>query len=255
MLVPDSTGALQRGSPLIDAGNPDVQDLDGTRSDIGWLGGPGGATYPYLELPPATPDIVSVIGNGSFQIFWKRNSEADLAGYRVYRSTQSGFTPSESNLWASLPVADSTLLDSAGGGTPPFYYRLTSVDSAGLESEPTDEVTWLVSGIFDSGEPGSPIPQSPAIVRTYPNPFNSSVLVEYSLPDVGAQPASVSVRIYNVLGQLVRIVTEGNGFPGLHQVAWDARDQNGLAVPSGVYFVHLLYWGRPTEARKVVLVK
>ena len=46
---------LQAYSPAIDAGDPKILDVDGSRSDIGLFGGPGGESYIYLDLPPKTP--------------------------------------------------------------------------------------------------------------------------------------------------------------------------------------------------------
>lgn len=47
---------LQKYSPLIDAGDTLVNDVDGTRSDIGLYGGPYGKSYDYLDLAPVEPE-------------------------------------------------------------------------------------------------------------------------------------------------------------------------------------------------------
>ena len=46
---------LQKYSPLIDAGDPNILDKDGSRSDIGLYGGPFGESYKYLDLAPRAP--------------------------------------------------------------------------------------------------------------------------------------------------------------------------------------------------------
>ena len=56
---------LQMFSPMIDAGDPFIFDVDGTRSDIGAYGGPYGESYKYLDYPPRVPIILSVIKDSS----------------------------------------------------------------------------------------------------------------------------------------------------------------------------------------------
>jgi len=76
MLTADSAYRLQRGSPLIDAGNPALTDPDGTCSDIGWTGGPEGFVYEYPELPPDEPD--TLIGqrlDDFVSLLWIKNTE------------------------------------------------------------------------------------------------------------------------------------------------------------------------------------
>ncbi|MCP4580987.1 MAG: right-handed parallel beta-helix repeat-containing protein [candidate division Zixibacteria bacterium] len=90
---------LQAFSPLIDAGDPDIFDLDSTRSDIGFLGGPGGEVYDYLDLPPLIPDSITFEVNIDSVIFtWRMNTESDFNRYLVFRDTISGFEPSPANL-------------------------------------------------------------------------------------------------------------------------------------------------------------
>jgi hypothetical protein len=48
---------LQMFSPLIDAGDPNILDVDGSRSDVGLYGGPYGQSYEYKDLPPKKPKV------------------------------------------------------------------------------------------------------------------------------------------------------------------------------------------------------
>ena len=88
---------LQKYSPAIDAGDPTVLDVDGTRSDIGPYGGPYGEEYTYQDLAPRKPyGILSAINEREVTIKWIRNSEADTSHYVIYRDTVSTF-PIDSN--------------------------------------------------------------------------------------------------------------------------------------------------------------
>lgn len=75
------------------------------------------------------------------------------------------------------------------------------------------------------------LPKTLRLRQNYPNPFNPATQIVVEIP--AAQ--NTSVRIYNVKGQRVRMLQEGLMTPGYHALYWDARNDAGLAVPSGVY--------------------
>ncbi len=101
---------------------------------------------------------------------------------------------------------------------------------------------------------GSILPLSPQIFQNYPNPFNSTTIIRYQLSAVGGQQPAVSLKIYNIIGQEVRRLVDGPEDPGLHEVIWDGRDDQGNQVGSGVYFYELKV-GRFTKTRWMVLLK
>jgi len=88
------------------------------------------------------------------------------------------------------------------------------------------------------------------LVGNYPNPFNPSTEIEFIAPIAG----NVSVEVYNIAGQLVKTVFNGSVEPGIRTVSWDATDNNGNNVTSGVYFYKLIA-GDKVDTRKMVLVK
>lgn len=74
------------------------------------------------------------------------------------------------------------------------------------------------------------IPGSFNLLQNYPNPFNSSTVVEYSLPLSGF----VSLKVYNLLGQEMATLFQGNQLPGKFTAFWEAS-----GVSSGTYFIRL----------------
>jgi len=80
-------------------------------------------------------------------------------------------------------------------------------------------------------------------------PARNSVAIRYVLP----QAASVDLIIYDVVGNRVRTLNEGNQEEGEHLLVWDARNDAGRAVPSGIYFVRLEAAGEVRSLPLVVL--
>ena len=73
------------------------------------------------------------------------------------------------------------------------------------------------------------------LFQNYPNPFNSQTSIEYYLPQSG----QVKIEIYNVLGQKIKTFINYSQKSGIHQVIWDGRNENNIAVSSGVYIYNL----------------
>ena len=80
------------------------------------------------------------------------------------------------------------------------------------------------------------IPEAFQLLNNYPNPFNPSTTIMYSLP----QHSSVSIVVYSVLGQEVRSLVKGVEDAGSHQVVWNGRDNAGSQASTGVYFVRMV---------------
>jgi len=101
------------------------------------------------------------------------------------------------------------------GGTP------GEENSEGQQSEPTDVATvHNVPTVFK-------------LFQNYPNPFNAGTQIKYHLPT----SATISLIIYNVLGERIRTISDGQKLPaGSYLAKWQGRDDNELPVSSGVYF-------------------
>jgi hypothetical protein len=86
--------------------------------------------------------------------------------------------------------------------------------------------------------------------QTYPNPFAQSITVNYQLAAAG----QVSLKVYNVAGQLVRTLTEGTVLPGYYSQTWNGRDNRGRKIASGIYIMRLVSGGQE-RTRKLVKIK
>jgi hypothetical protein len=257
MLSSDSSFYLQAGSPCIDAGDPTILDVDGSRSDIGMYGGPRGMTYTYPQEAPKPPDTLTGQDLGTVVLLtWLPNTESDLAEYRVYRDSLSGFVLQPENLIANVDGDAFTHVDSITGSVSKLFYVLTAVDTAGLESPPSNEVAIFLTGILGEEEPSDIIPRTPYLTGCYPNPFNTSTTIEYYIPDLGARPTQVQLVIYDILGRKVATIVKAKQYPGNHRARWNGQSGTGVPVASGIYFARLTIWGYEFESSvKIVLQK
>jgi uncharacterized repeat protein (TIGR01451 family) len=97
---------------------------------------------------------------------------------------------------------------------------------------------------------GPKFPSSNSFSQNYPNPFNPSTTIDYAL----ASPATVSIAIYNVRGELIRTLVSEKKPAGWYRIDWDGRDQRGAPVASGIYLSRMRA-GSFAETRKLVLIK
>lgn len=106
----------------------------------------------------------------------------------------------------------------------------------------------------------------------YPNPFNPETTIPFTLGDdlfVEGRPVVVSIRIFNILTQLVAYPValghpSGEGVevdqleytqPGRYEAFWDGYDQMGRQVASGVYLMQLSVNGMKPLTRKMLVLK
>ena len=97
---------------------------------------------------------------------------------------------------------------------------------------------------------GTEEPASFVITGNYPNPFNPSTTIEFSLPGAGF----ADLVVYNVMGQKVRELLSERMNPGVHTVVWNGRDERGLEVSAGIYVTRLQMNDAVTTGR-MMLVK
>lgn len=93
-------------------------------------------------------------------------------------------------------------------------------------------------------------PETTILFPPSPNPFNGEVTLRFGMPEEG----DVVVSLYNVLGQRIRTLVQATRPAGLYRMTWDARDDGGQPVASGLYFARLESGGR-TLTHKVTLVR
>ncbi|HJL75535.1 MAG TPA: T9SS type A sorting domain-containing protein, partial [Candidatus Marinimicrobia bacterium] len=82
-------------------------------------------------------------------------------------------------------------------------------------------------------EDNAVMPENIEISAIYPNPFNPTTRIEYKLPI----SENVQISVFNVNGKMVKQLAKGYQNNGLHSIRWNAKNDLGQPVPSGVYFI------------------
>ncbi|MDZ7260608.1 MAG: dockerin type I domain-containing protein [candidate division KSB1 bacterium] len=94
------------------------------------------------------------------------------------------------------------------------------------------------------------IPTNYELGQNYPNPFNPETTIKYGLPE----KSQVTLKIFNLLGQEVRTLVDGEKEAGYHEVHWDGRDTLGKSVSAGIY-LYTIQTGAFVQTRKMVILR
>jgi hypothetical protein len=87
-------------------------------------------------------------------------------------------------------------------------------------------------------------------LSNYPNPFNPSTSISFSIPSA----SKVEVSIYNIKGQKIKTLVNSYMEKGTHNVVWDGKDANNKNISSGLYFYKLTI-GKEISVKKMLLLR
>jgi hypothetical protein len=208
-----------------------------------------------FNCPPLVADIDA---DGEFElvlhsylnsIFAYNQDGSSLEGFPFF-TTYNGATPG-------------TLVDYDDDG---FFKLITGFSNGVLMSNlrrPSSELTpWITyrgslkrQGYYASTGyvPNADLQQSPSLdllKQNYPNPFNPNTTIAFDLAKAG----NVRIEIYNTRGQKVRSLLAANLESGSHTVRWDATDDSGRSLASGLY-LYRMHSADGSQTRKMLLLK
>jgi TolA-binding protein len=163
--------------------------------------------------------------------------------------------PSEADsIYAVIDLGYTYLLMGANQGGRSYTGRLTELVPASRKSfDATSDALMaklLEHTTSEFSEPDLPAIPLKFLVSNYPNPFNPTTTIAYSLP----LDTNIEIKVYNIRGQLVRTLVHDYQTAGKYSVVWDGRDQTGESVGSGVYFYRLIS-KQNTIVKKMLMLK
>ncbi|MBL0063056.1 MAG: proprotein convertase P-domain-containing protein [bacterium] len=205
---------------------------DDAGGDVGWLNYVCLTfTYDHI-LPVAFGSFDAVVGNEQVTLNWNTESETSVAGFEVLRdgAKVADVAAQNSSSGANYSYTDGNLTN----GTT-YVYTLVSVDVNG------DRVTLATQ----SATPvASSVVSEYALHQNYPNPFNPTTNIAFDMVEAG----HVSISIFNVMGQKVGELVNGNMEAGRHVVNFDAT---GLS--SGLYLYKMEANGFTAQSKMILM--
>jgi hypothetical protein len=201
---------------------------------------------------PVAAELASVTGEYTLDstvfLQWAVASQTNNLGWEVYRSIDQVRFDQVGDLIPGDGTLDGYRTYSFMDVEPPeadaaFYY-LKQLDLDGKSSRSSlIEVSLSVDAIR--------LPTVSALWQNYPNPFNPETIIGFDL----VEESMVTVTIYDVTGQIVATLAEGNTMrAGHHEIVWNGLSRSGIKVASGVYF-YQLQTSRFTSVKRMTLLQ
>jgi len=204
--------------------------------------------YPYLQdvptedaLPITLSDFTAEYQEGKVLVNWSTASETDNARFLIYRNdeviaTKDGAgTTSEPHEYAYV---DNDIIPGIS-----YTYALADLSYANELTIHTDHAVTVII-------PENGIDEQFALAANYPNPFNPTTVIPYTIKNSG----QVNLNIYDMNGELVRTLMNEELPAGHHEVIWDGKNNAGMDVTTGMY-ISTLTAGDQSDSRKMLLIK
>ncbi len=140
-----------------------------------------------------------------------------------------------------------------------LYNRITLPEGAAGSMPPNDPLSpveinliaeWINEGANDLSIEDNISPQNFTLDQNYPNPFNPNTTITYNLPD----HQMISLKILDASGKIIRTMVNEFQYSGSKRVQWNAINDNGQKVSSGVYFFSV-ETENLRQTRKMILLK
>ncbi len=199
----------------------------------------------YTSINGSVTSSASATGVSGAMVYAADAANGNIVGYGVTGAsgayTISGIAPGTYNVFTNVVGYSSSTTTSSASPT----YNSTTGSAAPATSSFTvtpDVPTAVHEKVIQ--------PTNYSLDQNYPNPFNPTTQIAFNIP----LNEHVTVTIYNILGQRIATLLDGNLSAGVHVITWDARNQNGEMLPTGVYFYRL---STPnfTAVKKMLLLK
>ena len=224
---------LQENSPAIDAGTDVGLPYTGAAQDIGAF-----EYSPTVSVELSTFEA-SVKGN-TVRLNWQTTSETNNFGFEVERSSREGVCNKIGFVKGQGTTTSAKVYGFVDENleTGRYYYRLKQIDLDGSFR------------YFRQIEVVVKVPDQFNLQQNYPNPFNPKTKIKFSLQS----NAFVDLSIINSLGQRIATLIRGYQSLGWKTVNWEGVDDNGMRIPSGIYF-YCLTSKQYSSTRKMVLLQ
>jgi len=195
--------------------------------------------YSTDNLAPMPPSgLMAVKENGKARLSWKANTEKDFAQYAVSKSD----SPIGADALVYAYTKDTVFVDPDAITASDKYYAVRAVDIHGNFSSNSNSIKVTVLGISEIAALG---PLEYTLSQNFPNPFNPTTTIQYSIKNSGL----VKLSVVNVVGEVVTELENSYKAAGRYEVKFDAS-----RLASGVYY-YRIQSGSFVQINKMVLLK
>jgi hypothetical protein len=206
------------------------------------------------ETLPVELTSFTAIANNSFtgvNLTWVTQSESNLVGYGIFRGDSDVFNQAcDLNAFINATNTSQTQLymyhDTDLEPEHTYWYWLESKEMNG-ENQYFGPITFTMPATQIQAPE---IPVLTDLVALFPNPFNPSLNIGYTL----GKNTRVNIVVINLKGQVVKHLLDDNRAAGMHSCAWDGRDDLGNQCASGMYIIKMEADGI-RSFRKAMLLK
>lgn len=202
----------------------------------------GEVTFAGLSVTPL---------DSCLKVDWSTTCQFANFGFKVWRSEHPDSNYAVVGETSDTVRLDSTLLayafhDSTVAPYVKYYYKVQAkaLNDSTLWTGP-DSATGVSGSAAASG-----LPLEFGMERNVPNPFTAGTGIRFRL----SEPGRTSLRIYNVSGQMVRCLVDGDMRAGEHRAHWDGRNEAGRRVAAGIYYARLTCGSR-SAIRKMAFLR
>ncbi len=194
------------------------------------------------------------------QFEWETPEEPDGVTfyYNIYLDLGAGYRKITANPLTATEYTD-TGIEIIKFGSNTAHYYVTAKGSGSPESDASNIVdikTNTAEKILpeqempDNKEANYVEPSQIRLLGNYPNPFNTTTVIKFKIPT----KMPVKAAVYNLLGEEIRILFDGDKPAGRYDITWDGKNEDGLIMPSGIY-LGILTTANQREVKKLILAK
>ncbi|MBN2279489.1 MAG: T9SS type A sorting domain-containing protein [Candidatus Marinimicrobia bacterium] len=202
------------------------------------------------SLPIELASFKAVSSDNTVLLEWITESEVNNLGFDLYRSesAEGNFTKINEKMIdgavnSSTPTRYSYVDQNVVSGNT-YYYKLVDI-SGDLQTEEHGPYSVFVD------ETSIRIAEQFELMPAYPNPFNPSTKIQFSVPEL----SKITINIFDINGKLVKTLTDQSYENGNYILEWNGTDSNNNFVSAGVYFTVMKSNTGFTKTNKMLFVK
>ena len=208
-----------------------------------------------FNIDPAYPELSFDSTSGRFTSkyadYWPTNTAPSVATFKTNENAKVTHTfeslyPSTSYVLYE-PVGIKTEISEATTYLYGFHlWYMNIYDARALVNKLMADIQ---TGVNDENV-STPLPDKFHLCQNYPNPFNPATTITFDIP----VKSHVTLEIFNILGQKVRLLINETKSAGTYSINWDGTDRFGTRTATGIYF-YRLKTEKFTQTRKMLLLK